>query len=59
MLVKDLIQLFTQTTRYKIKWVDNPHYIEWSGQGNKINTTVDNKIIKGIQHNSKEIVIYI
>lgn len=60
MLVKDLIKLFSADTKYHIIYAENPHYIYWWGQGNKINTVCDNEEIKGVRcDKGKGIIIYI
>lgn len=59
MKVKELISLFSSDTRYKILDANDPHYIIWWGQGNNLNTIVNEDEIKNIQHIKKGIVIYI
>ena len=59
MKVKDLINLFSSNTYYIIKYVGDPHYKVWWGQGNKLNTICNDDEIKGISWHKKGIIIYI
>lgn len=60
MLVKDLIQMFSTDTKYCIIYANNPHYIWWYGQGNKINTICNDEKIKTVRWDKKRgIIIYI
>lgn len=59
MKVKELISLFSSDTRYNILHVNNPHDIEWWGQGSRCNTTCDEEEVIGVSWSKKNIIIYI
>lgn len=59
MTISDLLKCFSSDTCYSIRDKENPHYIIWWGRGNKLTGICDNKIVCGIQHTSKKIIIYI
>ena len=59
MTVKDLIENFGTKTPYIIKNVDNPHEIIWKDRGCKPTRFCDKNIVCGVEHTSKQIVIYI